>query len=153
MTYFDNAAETREVAHSPQAEVEAFLAAHDYRFDPLEQARAPQEAIAALVEQAEALKTKADRLHKTLARVVSQMQQTCQHIHLLRVPEVVLAPVRHYLDLFSTHATIAKEIRDGIRIAWVSTLYEVPFKDANASLKALLACLTALDKAHKARPI
>lgn len=59
VTYFDNAAETREVAHSPQAEVEAFLAAHDYRFDPLEQARAPQEAIAALVEQAEALKTKA----------------------------------------------------------------------------------------------
>ena len=59
VTYFDNAAETREVAHSPQAEVEAFLAAHDYRFDPLEQARAPQEAIAALVEQADALKTKA----------------------------------------------------------------------------------------------
>ena len=59
VTYFDNAAETREVAHSPQAEVETFLAAHDYRFDPLEQARAPQEAIAALVAQADALKTKA----------------------------------------------------------------------------------------------
>lgn len=61
VTYFDNAAETREVAHSPQAEVEAFLAAHDYRFDPLEQARAPEVAIADLVEQAEALKTKAAR--------------------------------------------------------------------------------------------
>lgn len=61
VTYFDNAAETREVAHSPQAEVEAFLAAHDYRFEPLEQARAPEVAIADLVEQAEALKTKAAR--------------------------------------------------------------------------------------------
>ncbi len=61
VTYFDNAAETREVAHSPQAEVEAFLAAHDYRFEPLEQARAPKIAIAELVEQAEALKTKAAR--------------------------------------------------------------------------------------------
>jgi predicted transcriptional regulator/DNA-binding XRE family transcriptional regulator len=61
VTYFDNAAETREVAHSPQAEVEAFLAAHDYRFEPLEQARAPEIAIAELVEQAEALKTKAAR--------------------------------------------------------------------------------------------
>ena len=61
VTYFDNAAETREVAHSPQAEVEAFLAAHDYHFDPLEQARAPEIAIAELVEQAEALKTKAAR--------------------------------------------------------------------------------------------
>jgi len=61
VTYFDNAAETREVAHSPQGEVEAFLAAHDYRFDPLEQARAPEIAIADLVEQAEALKTKAAR--------------------------------------------------------------------------------------------
>ena len=61
VTYFDNAAETREVAHSPQAEVEAFLAAHDYRFDALEQAGTPQDAIAALVGEAEALKTKAAR--------------------------------------------------------------------------------------------
>ena len=61
VTYFDNAAETREVAHSPQAEVETFLAAHDYRFDALEQAGTPQDAIAALVGEAEALKTKAAR--------------------------------------------------------------------------------------------
>ncbi len=61
VTYFDNSAETREVAHSPQAEVETFLAAHDYRFDALEQAGTPQDAIAALVGEAEALKTKAAR--------------------------------------------------------------------------------------------
>ncbi|UOA15149.1 helix-turn-helix domain-containing protein [Sulfitobacter dubius] len=61
VTYFDNSAETREVAHSPQAEVETFLAAHDYRFDALEQADTPQDAIAALVGEAEALKTKAAR--------------------------------------------------------------------------------------------
>ncbi len=61
VTYFDNSAETREVAHSPQAEVETFLAAHDYRFDALEQAGTPQDAIADLVGEAEALKTKAAR--------------------------------------------------------------------------------------------
>lgn len=61
VTYFDNSAETRDVAHSPQAEVETFLAAHDYRFDALEQAGTPQDAIAALVGEAEALKTKAAR--------------------------------------------------------------------------------------------
>lgn len=59
VTYFDSAAETREVVHSPQAEVEAFLAAQEYRFDPLEQARAPEDAIAGLVSGAETLKTKA----------------------------------------------------------------------------------------------
>ncbi len=61
VTYFDNSDETREVAHSPQAEVETFLAAHDYRFDALEQAGTPQDAIAALEGEAEALKTKAAR--------------------------------------------------------------------------------------------
>ncbi|MEP3686586.1 MAG: helix-turn-helix domain-containing protein [Sulfitobacter dubius] len=87
VTYFDNAAETREVAHSPQAEVEAFLAAHDYRFDALEQAGTPQDAIAALVGEAEALKTKAARHIAT--GVLQQIAQDAAALPLNRLEGAV----------------------------------------------------------------
>ncbi|MFG6605348.1 helix-turn-helix domain-containing protein [Sulfitobacter sp. 1A10445] len=86
VTYFDSAAETREVAHSPQAEVESFLAAHDYRFDPLEEARAPQAAIAALVEQADTLKTKAARHIAT--GVLQQIARDAAALPLARLERV-----------------------------------------------------------------
>lgn len=61
VTYFDAAAETREVVQSPQAEVEAFLAEHDYRFEALEQGAAPEAEIATLLSGAETLTTRAAR--------------------------------------------------------------------------------------------
>ncbi|MEX3315068.1 helix-turn-helix domain-containing protein [Sulfitobacter sp. PS-8MA] len=89
VTYFDTAAETREVAPSPQAEVEAFLAAHDYRFEPLEQAAAPEGAIARLVAGAEALKTKAAQHIAT--GVLHQIARDAAALPLVRLEQAVAA--------------------------------------------------------------
>ncbi len=89
VTYFDNAAETREVAHSPQAEVESFLAAHDYRFAPLEQAQTPQEAIARLVAEAETLKSKAAQHIAT--GVLQQIARDAAALPLAQLEQTVAA--------------------------------------------------------------
>lgn len=89
VTYFDNEAETREVTHSPQAEVESFLAAHDYHFEPLEQARAPEEAIAQLVAGAEALKTKAAQHIAT--GVLQQIARDATALPLVQLEQAVTA--------------------------------------------------------------
>jgi len=89
VTYFDNAAETREVAHSPQVEVESFLAAHDYSFEPLEQAHAPDTVIDQLVTGAEALTTKAAQHIAT--GVLQQIARDAAALPLVLLQEAVAA--------------------------------------------------------------
>ena len=63
------------------------------------------------------------------------------------MPEPIIAPVRNFLLAFEEHLDIAKELANGTRTVWVSTLDSIPVKEAKAAERRLRACLLMIGKA------
>ena len=89
---------------------------------------------------------------KKVEGVIRKINEAQRHLDLLRVPEPVLSPVRAHLLSLTEHADLARSVRDGVLTEWPSSFDTVPFAEAQAALKALVACLSALEKARLSRP-
>ena len=95
-------------------------------------------------KSAKALQTKAGKVYAVITRAITSMKQACRSDDILMVPEPVVAPVRSFLTVFQQHQIIARELRDGERTVWLSTLDDVPVKEAKAAERRLMACLNSL---------
>ena len=100
----------------------------------------------AAAKAAQALATKAGKVHALLQRSITSMKDACKSEDILLVPDVVANPVRGFLGAFQDHLRYAKEIRDGQRTVWISTLDDLPLKEAAAATKRLQACVHSLAK-------
>ena len=108
--------------------------------------------MAAAERERKSLAKRATAFLRKVEGVIRKINDAQRHLDLLRVPEPVLSPVRAHLLSLTEHADLARSVRDGVLTEWPSSFDTVPFADAQAALRALVACLNALEKARLSRP-
>lgn len=89
VSYFDSNADAADAASSPQEEVEAFLASHDFSFDPLERDHVNETAVAEMIAEAPELVSQAAR--HIAGVVLRQVREDAGRLSLARLREAVEA--------------------------------------------------------------
>ena len=77
------------------------------------------------------------------------MRKVIANEYILEVPASVTGPVQNFLECFTTLQQKALAIKDGIEPAWDPLLDTIPYKEAAAAEKVLVAILLQLKKAKE----